>query len=166
MKGLDIYLIPWLISNIVGILILLAAYKKPRLARGMFFLLFGWASWFNYTTAQAAPEVYLDYASMSVGLYSEFILGWFSHHITPVISIIAVGQGMIALGMILRGIWVKLGCIGAIVFLLSIAPLGVGAGFPFSIIVSIAAYLIMRKGEHDFIWISQKWETANHKTVG
>ncbi|MCW9711432.1 hypothetical protein LQ318_00825 [Aliifodinibius salicampi] len=56
-----------------------AAYKKPKLARGMFFLLFGWASWFNYTTAHTTPEVYLDYASMSVDLCSESILGWFSH---------------------------------------------------------------------------------------
>lgn len=151
MKGLDIYLIPWIISNIVGLLMLLAAYKMPKLARGMFFLLFGWASWFNCTTANATPEVYLDYASMSVGIYSEFILDWFSHHITPFITVIAVGQGMIALGMMLRGIWVKLACIGAIIFLLSIAPLGVGAGFPFSITVSIAAYLIILKGDHDYI---------------
>lgn len=165
MKGLDIYLISWVISNIVGILILLAAYKKPRLARGIFFLLFGWASWINYTTAHTTPEVYLDYASMSVDLYSEFIMGWFSHHITPVISVIAVGQGMIALGMILRGLWVKMACIGATVFLLSIAPLGVGAGFPFSITVSIAAYLVIRKGEHDYLWVSGRRETESQTFV-
>lgn len=165
MKELEIYLIPWIISNVVGILMLLAAYKKPRLARGMLFLLFGWASWFNYTTAHATPEVYLDYASMSVGLYSEFIMGWFSHHITPFISVIAVGQGMIALGMLLRGLWVKLGCIGAIIFLMSIAPLGVGAGFPFSITVSIGAYLILRKGEHDYLWVSRRPEAESQTFV-
>lgn len=165
MKGLEIYLIPWIVSNVVGILMLLAAYKKPRLARGMFFLLFGWASWFNYTTAHATPEVYLDYASMSVDFYSEFIMGWFSHHITPVISVIAVGQGVIALGMILRGLWVKMACIGATIFLLSIAPLGVGAGFPFSITVSIAAYLIIRKGEHDYLWVSRRRETESQTFV-
>lgn len=165
MKGLDIYFIPWLISNIVGILILWTAVKRPKIARISFFLLFGWAGWFNYTTAHATPEVYLEYASMSVGLYSDFILGWFSNHVTPMITIIAVGQGLIAIGMLLRGLWVKVACLGTIIFLLSIAPLGVGAGFPFSITVSIAAYLIIRSRKHEYLWISPKHKTASQTSV-
>lgn len=165
MKSLDIYLISWVISNIVGILMFWAAYKKPKLAKGMFFLLFGWASWFNYTTAHTTPEVYLDYASMSVDLCSESILGWFSGHITLVVSAIAVGQAFIALGMLLRDRWVKLACIGAILFLMSIAPLGVGAGFPFSITVSIAAYLIIHKGEHEYIWVSRRRKTESQTSL-
>lgn len=152
MKGMETYFIPWIISNIAGLLILWAAVKKPKLARALFVLLFGWACGINFTTAQVNPEVYLNYASMSTDLYSDFILGWFKNHITSVITLIAIGQGLIAVGMLLRGWWVTWACIGAIIFLLSIAPLGVGAGFPFSITVSIAAYLILLKDKKDFFW--------------
>lgn len=154
MKGLEQFLVPWIISNLVGILILWAAIKKPSLARGMFSLLFGWACWFNFTTAHSNPEVYLDYAAMSVPLYSDFILGWFKDNITPMVTAIAIGQGLIALGMALNDWWVKLASIGAILFLLSIAPLGVGAGFPFSITVSIAAYYIYKIENPDYLWRS------------
>jgi len=37
-----------------------------------------------------------------------------------IIPLIAVGQLCIAVGMLLKGIWVKLACIGSIIFLLSI----------------------------------------------
>lgn len=152
MKGFETYFIPWLISNIAGFVLLLAASKTPRLARGLFALLFGWACWMNLTTALNTPEVYQEYASMSIGPYSDFIQGWFKEHTTPLVTAIAVAQGLIALGMLLKDWFVKLACIGAIIFLLSIAPLGVGAGFPFSLTVSIAAYLIIRKKDHNFIW--------------
>lgn len=152
MKGLETYLVPWLVSNIAGLLILWAAIKKPRLARALFVLLFGWACWMNYTTVRATPGLYLDYAALSVGPYREFILGWFKDHVTLTVSLIAIGQGLIALGMLLRGWWVTLACIGAIVFLLGIAPLGVGAGFPFSITVSAAAFVIIRKDAKNYLW--------------
>lgn len=48
--------------------------------------------------------------------------------------------------------WVRAACIGAIVFLLAIAPLGVGSAFPFSITVSVAAFLVIRKREFRNIW--------------
>lgn len=152
MKGIETYLIPWLVSNIAALLILWAAVKKPKLARALFALLFGWACWMNLTTVNATPGVYLDYASMSIGLYHDFILGWFKNHIITVITAIAIGQGLIAFGMLLRGWWVTGACIGAIIFLLSIAPLGVGAAFPFSITVSIAAYVIIQRDSKDFLW--------------
>lgn len=152
MKGIETYIIPWIVSNIAALVILWATVKKPKLARALFTLLFGWACWMNLTTVNDTPEVYLDYASMSIGLYSDFILGWFRDHITPVITAIAIGQGLIALGMLLRGWWVTGACIGAIIFLSSIAPLGVGAAFPFSITVSIAAYVIIQRDSKDFLW--------------
>jgi len=63
---------------------------------------------------------------------------------------ISLGQGLIALGITLKGIWVKLACIGSIIFFLS--PLGVGAAFPFPFITAFAAYLIMKRDDLDYIW--------------
>lgn len=161
MKGFEHpeYLIVWIVSNAVGVLILWAAYKSTRVARGIFFLLFGWACWANYTTVHATPEVYLDYASMSVQWYSDFILGWFQNHIVAVVTTIAAGQALIAIGMLLKGRWVTIACVGAIIFLLGIAPLGVGAGFPFSITVSIAAWIILKKDKLEYLWNFKRRET-------
>lgn len=145
MDNLQTYLIPYLISNAVALLILWAAWKEPFVARLLFTVLFGWASYINMKTAFTNPTDYLNYASMAVGWYRDFINGWFAQHITLMVALIAVGQGFIAIGMMLNKPWVKLACIGAILFLMGIAPLGVGSAFPFSITASVAAWLIMRK---------------------
>jgi hypothetical protein len=158
MKGLELYMIPWLIANTVGLVILFVSYRWPKWGRILFSLLFGWACVQNYTTVHATPEVYLEYANMSVSFYSRFIEGWFSEHITVMVTLISAGQGAIAIGFLLKGWWVKLAGIGAIMFLLAIAPLGVGAGFPFSITVSLAAFFILQKNELNYIW--EKWHRS------
>lgn len=152
MSYLQQFLLPWLISNIAAVLILWISYKKPTWGRVLFFLLFGWACWMNLTTARSQPEVYLEYAPMAVEWYADFITGWFSRHITTVVSLIAIGQALIAAGMLLKGWVVKIASLGAILFLLSIAPLGIGAGFPFSLIVSLAAWFIHREPHPHFLW--------------
>ncbi len=145
-------IIAYTISNIVGLLFLLAAVKKPKLARLMFLLLFGWACWFNYTTAHQQPEVYMMYGESSIRLYNSFIQGWFKDHITLFVSAIAIGQGLIAIGMLLKGMWVNLSCIGVIIFLAGIAPFGVNSAFPFSLIVGAAAYFIIRNDDKRYLW--------------
>ncbi len=155
-------LIPWIGSNVIAILILIAAIKKPKLARLLFALLFGWACWINYTTAHNTPEVYLDYGSLtSFDCLRDFINGWFKEHIIQMVTLISIGQGLIAIGMILKGWLVRIACIGAIVFLLSIAPLGIGAGFPFSIITAVAIYFILKRDNLDYIWnFKAKWTAS------
>lgn len=150
------YFIIYLMFNLVGILFLLAGIKYPKTARLMFVLLFVWAGWVNYTTAHNNPAAYLNYAETSAGIYRSFITGWFSRHITIVVSMIAIGQWLIALGMLLNDRWVKLACIGAIVFLLAITPLGVGSAFPFSISVSLAAFFVVRSNARDYLWKYRK----------
>lgn len=145
-------MIVYTISNIVGLLFLWAGVKKQKLARLFFLLLFAWASWVNYTTCHQHPEIYLDYAAHAIGPYKSFINGWFKEHITGMVTAISIGQAMIAFGMSLKGVWVKLALLGAILFLLCIAPLGVNAAFPFSITVSLAAYYILRKDDLNYLW--------------
>ena len=152
MKWDSTYLLPYLIANIVGLLFLWAAVKKQPLARLLFVLLFGWACWLNYTLSHEKPEAYLTYANAATTLYADFINGWFRQHITEMVSLIAIGQGLIAIGMLLKGWWVKIACIGVIIFLIAIAPLGMYAGFPFAITVGIAAYLILKKDSFDYLW--------------
>ena len=145
-------LIAFIVSNVVGLVFWVVAFKWPKIARIMFALLFGWACWFNYSTCHKQPEAYLMYGEHSIHLYSVFINGWFKDHITAFVTFIAVGQGLIALGMLLKGWWVNLACIGAIIFLLGIAPFGMYSAFPFSLVVSAAAYLIMRNDDKNWLW--------------
>ncbi|MEO8209669.1 MAG: hypothetical protein ABI840_03840 [bacterium] len=154
MKGLEntTYLIGYIISNIVGVLYLWTAIKKPKLSRLMFVILFGWACWFNFTSARNEPEIYLTYGGMSFKLYSDFINSQFKDQITVIVTMISIGQGLIALGMLLNGWWVRIACIGAIIFLICIAPLGVGSAFPFSITVSLAAIFILKKDDLNYLW--------------
>ncbi len=157
MKGLDnpTFLFLYCISNIVALLILWAAWKQPRIARIMFFLLCAWASWTNWTAAIQNPQFYIDYADLSFWkIYKQFIRGWFSNHVEEVVGIIAIGQSLVAISMLLKGWMLKTGTIAAIIFLLAIAPLGVGSAFPFSITASIALYLIFRSRPADYLWIN------------
>lgn len=149
--------IPWTVSNTIALLILWAALARPKLARVAFAILFAWAFWINLRTASISPGDYLAYADLSpVGFYKDFINGWFKEHITAMVSTIAIGQGLIALGMLGKGWMVKLACFGAMLFFLGITPLGIGAGFPVPVIGIITAYFILKKDDLNFIWIGRK----------
>ena len=156
MNGFDEYIIPYVISQVVSIIILIAAWKRTRWGRWLFSVLFLWSSATNMYIGLTTPDSYLDNARFAIPLYQDFINGWFSHYNHIIIPLIAVGQFLISIGMLLHGWWVKLACIGSIVFLLSIAPLMVGAAFPFSITVSIAGWLIFLNDDKNYIWKRQE----------
>jgi len=155
MNGLDQYLIPYIISQVASVIILIVAWKRTRWARWLFALLFFWASAANMYFGLTNSDIYQEYADLAIPLYRDFINGWFNHYNHIIIPMIAVGQLCIAIGMLLKGIWVKLACIGSIIFLLSIAPLLVGSAFPFSITVSIAAALIYKNDDKNYAWRRQ-----------
>lgn len=153
MDLLQEYLIQWSVSNGIAILLLIAALRRPKLSRLLFVLIFAWASWINYTIAQNSPQDYLSYASLTpFDFMRDFINGWFKENITLMVTMISIGQGLIAIGMLLKGWWVKIACIGAIIFFLAIMPLGIGSGFPFSIIAAVAIYFILKKNNLNYLW--------------
>ena len=156
MDGLQEYFVPYLISQAASLIILIAAWKRTRWARWLFSVLFLWASATNMYIGLTNPDSYLDNARFAIPLYQDFINGWFSHYNHIIIPLIAVGQFFISIGMLLHGWWVKLACIGSIIFLLSIAPLMVGAAFPFSITVSIASWVIFLNDDRNYIWKKQQ----------
>jgi len=138
------YLIPYLIAQLVGVAILILAIKRPGWARWFFAVLFFAAGVFNWYTSVTNPLSYLGFADHAVPLYRTFILGWFSRHVQLVIPLVATGQLLIATGLVAGGCWLAAACLGIILFLMAIAPLGIGSAFPFSILVSVAAYLVFR----------------------
>lgn len=152
MKGLenDTYRLLLIVSNIIALALLFISWKWPRVSALFFSFLFAWASWMNWSTVLQTPERYLEYASFTWSdLYKEFINGWFSLHIRLVVGFVATCQGLIALSMFFNGWIFRIGAIGAIIFLLAIIPLGVGSGFPCTLILSIAMWMIYRSGVKD-----------------
>ena len=146
------YLWPYTISNILGLLFIFIDFKRPRAMRIIFIVLFSGAGIFNAVTAYKTPDAYMMYAGTAVPLYVKFINGWFKEHIQLMVWLIALGQIAIAAGLLLKDRWVKLALTGIIVFLMCIAPLGIGSAFPFSITVSIAAMQVLRQDKLDYIW--------------
>ncbi len=162
MELLKEYMIPWLASNCIAILFLVAAIRKPKLARLLFVLLFTWACWLNYTTAHNDPEEYLNYAALTpLDLYRDFINGWFKENISLLVTLISFGQGLIAMGMLLKGWAVRLAGLSAIVFFLAIAPLGIGSGFPATILSAFSVYFILKNDDLNYLW---KFKTKKSST--
>lgn len=148
----NVFWIAYTASNVIAILMVVAAYYNPRLARLLYALLFAWACWMNTQTALHNPNDYLDYAQYAVPVYRNFINGWFGQHIAPMVLLIATGQGLIAISMLLKGWFFRYGCLGGVVFLLCIAPLGLGAAFPFSLIAGWGLWLLYRQGSDRWLW--------------
>ena len=157
LKGLEnqTYLVAYLISNIVALVLLYCASLWPRVTRLLFLGLFAWASWTNWTTALHTPQVYVDYAGLAfLDLYRDFITGWFSDHVQEAVGAIATAQGLIALSMALKGWAFKAGATGAILFLVAIGPLGVGSAFPCTLIMALAMGILLARPQ-GYVWKSE-----------
>lgn len=145
-----------LVSTAVACAMLAVSWRWRSLGRFAFVALFAWAAQVNFRTALAAPEAYLEYAPLAWSpWYRDFILGSFARHITPIVAAIAVAQGAIAVCVSLRGPAASLGLVGAVVFLMAIAPLGVGSGFPATVIMALAALKLL-----DAPWATTLWHEA------
>lgn len=137
------YLVMYLGANLIALAILTLAFRRPRIARWLWVAIFLWAAAVNTITAAREPWMYLVYAGLTPSeLYRDFINGWFSRHIQLMVVSIAAGQ--FALAILLSGSTRarRIGVAGASVFLLAIAPLGVGSGFPFSLF-AVASLIVM-----------------------
>ena len=154
-----------LISTAVSLLLLMLAFTKPILSRFLFSLLFLWAACTNAYTAIDHPRVYLEYADLTpVTIYRNFILGFFSEHIRLFVLPIAFAQCLASIFILYKGALMKLAMIGAILFLLAIAPLGIGSGFPSSVIMAIAIFILLRKkAAHQNIFLMLKEKFSNKK---
>lgn len=157
-----IIIIGYVISNVVALLMLWYSWKRPVTARALFFLLFVWAGFTNAATSLNNPRVYLEYADFTfLPFYKNIILGFFSRNITGIVIVIAICQLVIGISMLLNRRVFKLGCIGGILFLIGITPLGVGSGAPATIIWAIGLYFLYREGAKNYWWSNFRKKQAS-----
>lgn len=129
-------------SNAIALLLLGLAWWRPRAARIAFAVLFGWAAWYNASLAWNDPSVFHQFNDLAwLSIYKDFIEGPFHTHTQRWIGAIAFGQGLVALGLLVGGRLRPIAAIGGIVFLVAIAPLGVGSAFPASLLLALGLFL-------------------------
>ena len=145
-----VYWTPYLVANTFALIALALAFWRPNAARWIGVGVFGWAAAINTWTAWSTPYVYLEYADFATSAgYRAFILGWFSEHVPALVWSIAAGQLEIAVLLAVpHRILRMIGLAGALTFLLAIAPLGVGAAFPFSLTFGAALAVAVVRQPH------------------
>jgi hypothetical protein len=166
MDALKQYLLPYIISNVLFVLCLVAASKRPMWARIFLAIVFLWASYTNFRFAFSNPEVYLEYASLTpLPYYRDFINGYFSQHIRLFVSVAAAGEFFIFIGLVLNKGWVKMACAGGIIFGLAISPLGVGSAFPATVLMAMAFGVLLKKSPHNYIWHLRQYNSLQHHSL-
>ncbi len=161
------YLLPYLISNALAIGLLTLAFPKPGWVRWASVAIFLWAAWTNGRIALTRPLDYQTFGELAVlRAYRTFIHGWFRDHTPLLLLPIAVCQFAIAILLIRNTQSMRrLAVAGAILFLLAIAPLGVGSAFPFSLTYSLALFVMARRMEAPIGTVSSKTTPARDLEV-
>jgi hypothetical protein len=85
-------------------------------------------------------------------LYRDFIRGPFAWHAAEIVTAIALAQLVIALLLTRRDAAVVLGLVGASAFLVAIAPLGVAAAFPATLVLALGAAQLTRAPFPESLW--------------
>ena len=137
-------LIPYLLTNAIALALVFLAFKRHRLTRLIFILIFLLAGLFNIFTIIAQPELFNYYADKAfLDIYRNFISGYFSQHIQEIVASIGLGQIIVATLLSAGGRWVHLGVIGGVIFFIALIPLGVSAAFP-AMFLFILALILMQ----------------------
>ncbi len=139
-------LVPYIVLNALALVLLWLAAKKPRLARWVFGAVFVAAALLNAYMAAKNPQAYVDSygASAWLPVYRDFIHGFFSRATALLVLLIAAGQAVCGVLLFTPRLY-KLGALGAVIFLLAIAPLGLGSAFPLTLIMAVGLVLAVRK---------------------
>jgi hypothetical protein len=136
-------------STLVGFIMFIAALRSAPVGRVLLSALFVWAAGTNLRIALTSPADYLNFAQFAVfDIYRAFIQGYFAQHTAAIIGVIALGQAAIAFLLAMNGWPRRVGYMGAIVFLLAIVPLGVGSGFPATVLIALAATELLHRDRY------------------
>lgn len=138
--------LPYNISNIVAVGIVISAMLWPTVARVLLSTIFIGAFALNLFTAIANPSAYLEFGEFTTSsFYRSIILGPFSYHVQLYVSLIAICQLLVGIFICYKGRLMNIAMISAVVFLIAISPLGFGSAFPAPMIMALALIILMLK---------------------
>jgi hypothetical protein len=138
--------LPYVISNIVAVFVVISAMIWPTAARVLLSGIFVAASGVNFLTALIVPSAYLHFGGLTTNdFYRSIIFGPFNKHVQLYVFMIAACQLLIGNFIAYKGNLMKVAMTGGIFFLLAISPLSYGAAFPSTLILSLAFVILMGK---------------------
>jgi hypothetical protein len=141
------YLVPFIVSNIVGAAFIFVCFKWPRVARYVWGVCFLAAGLFNIYSGWTSPQSYVEMYGKTalLSVYKDFIYGIFSDQTQIFVTLIASGQIAVGVLLFFKKIPFLVGIIGGIAFLVCISPLGVGSAFPATVLMAVSLFLLQRK---------------------
>lgn len=134
--------LPYTITHVITFSLIFVCYKWPKIGKVTWGIIFILAGLFNIYTAMSNPQAYLIYGSHAVGLYQKFIDGLFSSYTSLIVSLIASGQILVGIFLLMKRTFFLLGIVGGIIFLIAISPLGIGSAFPSTLLMAISLVLL------------------------
>jgi len=81
----------------------------------------------------------------AVDLYRKFINGMFISYTSLIVSLIALGQMLVGIFLLMKRTLFLLGFLGGIIFLIAISPLGIGSAFPSTLLMLISLVLLYER---------------------
>lgn len=140
------YFLPFVLANAVALLLFLLAIARARWAFRAYAALFAWSAWMNVSLAWNDPIAYLRFSDLVLWEpYRDLILGPFAPHIQRYMALVSASQLLLAIGLLTPGRLRTLAGIGSVLFFLAVAPLGIGSGFPATLVLAAGMVILLRK---------------------
>lgn len=141
------YLIPYIIVNLISIILFAITIKSYKKAMKVFGVLFLVSALYNTYKVFTKPIVFVNLFGRMTPFSGirDFIFGDFRDHIILYIVLMSIYQLLISWCLFKETKLLKYGIFGGIIFLLAVSPLGVGSAFPSSLLMALSMYLIHLK---------------------
>jgi hypothetical protein len=144
MPSADI-LIPYIVTHVLILGLLIVCLKWPKAGKAVWGIVFILAAAFNAYTATTNPQAYLGYGDHAIGFYKNFINGIFSSHTALFVYLIAFGQLVVGILLLMKKKLFLLGILGGIIFFVAISPMGLGSAFPSTLLMAASLVILYRK---------------------
>lgn len=140
----------FIVTNLIALGMTVLAWKAPRWGRLLFSINFLGAAVFNGIFLYIDPEEYAYYSEFVwLESYRAFILGPFLDNILLILGLIVAYQLYVGIGLLSGGWRLKSAAVLGAGFLIVIAPFGLGAAFPATLIQAAGFILILRAARQD-----------------
>jgi hypothetical protein len=131
--------LPYVIANLIGLGLVVLAWRRPGLARAAVAFGFVGAALFNAHEALTRPASYLAFARSAVPPYP-----WLIDHVfalAPAMFVLSIAIVQLAGGLLFgfgNRALARTGGFALIAFLIAIAPFGYGSAFPATLLYTVA----------------------------
>jgi hypothetical protein len=136
------YWFPYVITHAVTIILIIICYKWPKIGKVAWGIIFMLAGIFNIFMVIKDPQVYLGYRDHAAEFYKFFLDGVFNSATIFIVCLIGAGQILVGIFLLRKGKLFLMGILGGIIFLVAIAPLGIGSAFPSTLLMALSLVLL------------------------